>query len=190
MTTPQPPLARAEALSRQILLSAGLGFFAMVVGSVLSGILIGAVWQASHGSKSVWPLLVVQLVTMRAWVWAVLPAMAYATGLIARLQPRRAAVIAVLTGEAFSLMVRVAGGGLEGLKRHWLEMLMWLLTSLGGMWLTYRAIMRARSVVERRQERVAEIAKNNRAEYEYFRQEAERLGELPTHDDKKPPAQE
>jgi hypothetical protein len=166
------------------LLLVGLGFLAMVLGTIGSGIMVSLVWQGLQGSGRSWPLIAVHLVSMRMWVWLVLPALAYGAARVLPLRPWRAAAVTVTTGELFSLAFRVAGTGVEGLYRHWLELLLWVATSAAGLWLTARAVEKARAAFALSQTRATAQAQARAAEYAHFRQEAERLAEA--HESKPP----
>lgn len=176
------PLVRAETAARQLLLLMGLGFLAMVIGTVASGVIVNAVWQGVHGRGASWLLFTVHALSMRMWVWLVLPALAYGAGRVLVLRPWRTAAVTVTTGEVFSLAFRIAGSGLEGLYRHWFEMLLWVATSGAGVWLTARAVEKARGTaaqVQANRQALATLhAEANQAQYEHFQQEAKRLAEV------------
>ncbi|MBX7117158.1 MAG: hypothetical protein K1X64_22770 [Myxococcaceae bacterium] len=167
--------AKAEGVTRRLLLQVGLGFLAMVVGTVISGTLVSAVWQTMHGSANTWPLVLAQLLGARMWVWLVLPALAYAAARVVPLKPWPTAGVAVATGELFSLSLRLIVYGFEGLYQ-W-ESLLWLVTSALGLWLTSRAIEKSRQAVAVSGARAAAKAEAAQVEYEHFKKEAARLAE-------------
>lgn len=179
MNSAPPPtrFANAEKVTRRVLLQLGLGFFAMVLGTVMSGMLVGTVWQTLQGSTRTWPLVLAQVLSARMWVWLVLPALAYAIARVVALKPLQTAAVAVATGEIFSLTLRLIVGGFEGLYRDKWESLLWLGTGAAGVWLTARAIEKSRQAVAAAQVRASAKAEAMQAEYAHFKKEAERLSE-------------
>jgi hypothetical protein len=156
----------------------GLGFLALVLGSVLAG---GLGMRLSARVEALPFAALVQLIGLAVrnfWVLVVLPLLCYGAARVLELRPWSTALGAALTGQSFLLAIEFVRNGLEGwVERGWLATaLEW--GALGvGVVLSQRAVVRGRAAAGKQAEQAQQQAAARKDEYDEFLREAERAGE-------------
>lgn len=180
MSTP-PKKALLEPLRvrvRRAQFIVGLGFLALVMGSVLSV----ALALRLMGRVDALPAGVLRfglaLVLEKLWVLAVLPVLCYGAARIIELRPWTTALGAAFTGQMFLLALEFVREGVDGwLERGWLVTAVeWGVTAVGVV-LSQRAVVRGRADAGKQAEQAQQQAAARKDEYAEFLREAERAGE-------------
>jgi hypothetical protein len=156
----------------------GLGFLALVMGSVLAGDL-GVRLSVRLESLPLQSLVyVIGLAVRNLWVLGVLPLLCYGAARVLELRPWSTALGAAMTGQAFLLAIEFVRNGVEGwVERGWLATaLEWGVLGVGVV-LSQRAVVRGRAAAEKQTERAQQQAAARKDEYAEFLREAERAGE-------------
>jgi hypothetical protein len=163
---------------RRLQFTVGLGFLALVLGSVLS-VALTLRLTGRIDALPVWGLrLIAALVLEKLWVLAVLPLLCYGAGRIIELRAWPTALGAAFSGQLFVLALEFVRDGVDGWWEHG-----WLISSLrwglfaGGVVLSQRAVLRGRADAAKQAERAQRQAEARKDEYAEFLQEAERAGE-------------
>ncbi len=169
------PLDALRTRVRRFQLVVGMGFLSVVIGALLAGKLYLAL-SALAGAPLVVRLLLNGLIST-FWAWLVLPPTAYALARVIDLRPWPTALGAIATGLVFMLGVQVVGGGLESLGEQLGPNLVRLAFTAAGAFLTRVAIQRSRAAALRVEAQAKEKAAANKAQYDTFAQEAQRLAE-------------
>jgi hypothetical protein len=156
----------------------GLGFLALVLGSVLSVALtlrLGVRVQA----LPFWFLrFLIAMVLENLWVLVLLPVLCHGAARIVELRPLSTALGATLTGQLFVLALDFVRGGVGlWLEDGGLALGMKLVAVAAGVGLSHQAIARGRAAADLRQQRARQQAASRQGEYEAFLREAERDGE-------------
>ncbi|MBI3182478.1 MAG: hypothetical protein HYZ28_10065 [Myxococcales bacterium] len=160
---------------RRLQLTVGLGFAAVVVGSIVSASLTGWLGPLVRQAGSAWLAIFAHALVSRLWVYGVLPGLCYASARAFDLRPWRTAIGSALTGEVFVVGVNLATGGMEEPFRNWLDLSLRLLSLAAGVVLGRWAVLKGRSAAQRAHERAAQAAEARKAQYEEFAAEAARL---------------
>ena len=156
----------------------GLGFLALVMGSVLAGDL-GVRLSVRLESLPFQSLVyVIGLAVRNLWVLAVLPLLCYGAARVLELRPWSTALGAALTGQAFLLAIEFVRNGVEGwVERGWVATgLEWGVVGVGVV-LSQRAVVRGRAAAGKQTEQAQQQAAARKDEYAEFLREAERAGE-------------
>lgn len=163
---------------RRLQFTGGLGFLALVLGSMLSV----ALSQRLSTRIQALPLeglrLVVGVTIQKLWVLGVLPVLCYGAARVVELRPWPTAIGGMLSGQVFLLALEFVQNGIDGwVERGWLfAALEWGVLGLG-VWITQRAVARGRADVAKQAERAQQQASSRKDEYAEFLQAAEREGE-------------
>jgi hypothetical protein len=154
----------------------GLGFLALVIGSVFTG---SFVLRLHNRAQDLPFLLYLPLIVLLSniWVLGVLPLLSYGAARVLELRPMSTAVGAVVTGQVFVLAVRSASGGLESLWSGWLSFLLQAAALAGGVVLTYRSVVQGRNAAAQSASKAQAQAEAKKDEYLEFLREAERGAE-------------
>lgn len=156
----------------------GLGFLALVLGSVLAGSL--GVRLSARLESLPWQGLVyvIGLAVRNLWVLGVLPLLCYGAARVLELRSWSTAVGAAMTGQAFLLAIEFVRNGVEGwVERGWVATAVeWGVLGVGVV-LSQRAVVRGRAAAETQTERAQQQAAARKDEYAEFLREAERAGE-------------
>ena len=163
---------------RRIQFTVGLGFLALVVGSVLTGSLS----LRLGGRVGVLPSWLIDFVLAPAlrhlWALAVLPVLCYGAARIIELRPWATALGAAATGLCFTLAVELTTHGVDGWLAAGGLSLVWEGGVIaGGVVLSQRAIVRGRAEAGRQEQQARQQASARQDEYAEFLREAERAGE-------------
>ncbi len=175
-TKPQKILDPLRVRIRRFQFIMGLGFIALVVGSVFTGSFIPRLYDRAQDLPSgLYVPLVVALSNL--WVLAVLPVMSYGAARVLELRPMSTAVGAAFTGQFFVLAVQTASGGLESLWSGWMPLVLQVAAFFGGVLLTYRSVVQGRAAAAQATAKAQTQAEARKAEYAEFLREAERGAE-------------
>ncbi|QRK04966.1 hypothetical protein JQX13_32780 [Archangium violaceum] len=163
---------------RRLQFIVGLGFLALVVGSVLSSALTMRLIGRVDALSLTVLRFAIALGLQNLWVLVVLPLLCYGAARVVELRPWSTALGAAFTGQLFLLALEFVQAGVDG----WVER-GWLLTALqwgvfaGGVVLSQRAVVRGRAAAGLRAEQARQQADARKDEYAEFLREAERAGE-------------
>jgi len=154
----------------------GLGFIALVIGSVFTGSFTLRVYERAQDLPYIlYVLLAVVLANL--WLLGVLPLLAYGAARVLELRPMSTAVGAAFTGQFFVMAVQTASGGTEALWNGWLPLAMQVAVFFGGVLLTYRSVLQGRAAAAKGAAQVQAKAEARKSEYDEFLREAERSAE-------------
>jgi hypothetical protein len=162
-----------RARVRRLQFTVGLGFLALVLGSVLS-VALTLRLTGRIEALPVWGLrLAVALVLEKLWVLAVLPLLCYGASRILVLRPWPTALGAACSGQLFLLALELVRDGVDGGWEHG-----WLSTSLrwglfaAGVVLSQRAVLWGRADAAKQSEHAQQQAEARKDEYAEFLREA------------------
>jgi len=173
---PQPVPLRVRL--RRLQFTTGLGFLALILGSIVSVGLSQRLAGRVQALPSDWLRFAIGLGVQKLWVLAVLPALCYGAARVIELRPLPTALGAALSGQVFILALEFVQDGIDG----WVERggvllgLEWAVFALG-VWLSQYAVTRGRAAAGTREVQVRERASVRADEYAEFLREAERAGE-------------
>jgi hypothetical protein len=155
----------------------GLGFLALMVGSMVSVSLAYRLSTRIEDLPGELPRLLIGTLLQNLWVLAALPLLAYGAARILELKPLSTALGAALSGEFFVLSLDFVRDGLEGLWDGWVGAVLRLLSFALGVFLSYRAVVSGRAASARTAAAALARAEAQKAEYAEFLREAEKGGE-------------
>ncbi len=154
----------------------GLGFIALVIGSVFTGSFTHRVVERAQDLPDfLYALLAVVLANL--WVLGVLPLLCYGAARVLELRPMSTALGAAFTGQFFVMAVQTASSGVEGLWTGWLPFALQVAAFFGGVLLSYRSVIQGRAAAEKGAQKVKAQAESRKSEYDEFLREAERAAE-------------
>jgi hypothetical protein len=156
----------------------GLGFLALVMGTLLTG----ALSLRLSGRVEALPSWVIDFllapVLRHLWALAVLPVLCYGAARIIELRPWSTALGAAATGLCFTLAIEFISNGVEGwLAAGGLSLVLEWGVIAGGVVLGKRAVVRGRADAGKQQQQAQQQASARKDEYDEFLREAERAGE-------------
>lgn len=156
----------------------GLGFLALVLGSVLAGSLGVRLAPRLEAMSSQGLVYVIGLAVRNLWVLGVLPLLCYGAARVLELRSWSTAVGAAMTGQAFLLAIEFVRNGVEGwVERGWpVTAVEWGVLGVGVV-LSQRAVVRGRAAAAKQTEQAQQQASARKDEYAEFLREAERAGE-------------
>jgi len=163
---------------RRFQFTVGLGFLALILGSIvsvaLSQRLIGRVQALPFG----YARFAIGLGVQNLWVLVVLPVLCYGAARILELRPLSTALGAALTGEFFLIALQFVQDGIDGwVERGWVILSMEGAVFALGVWFAHRAIQWGRGDAARQAEQARQRATSRKDVYAEFLREAERAGE-------------
>ncbi len=163
---------------RRLQFIAGLGFLALVLGTLLTS----ALSLRLSGRIGVLPSWLIEFViapgVRHLWVLAVLPVLCYGAARVIELRPWTTVLGAAATGLLFTLAIEFTSNGLDGWRaRGGLSLVLEWGVVAGGVVLSQRAVVRGRADAGRQAEQAQWQAAAREDEYARFLQEAERAGE-------------
>jgi hypothetical protein len=163
---------------RRFQLIVGLGFLALVLGSMLSVALTLRLSVRVQALPFDFLRLLIAVALENLWVLGVLPVLCYGAARILELRPLPTALGAALSGQAFLFALEFVRDGVDGLLGHgWLATLLELGAFAAGVVLSHRTVLRAREAVRLGQERALQQAAARKQEYAEFLRQAEQAGE-------------
>lgn len=158
------------------MLLVGSGVLAFVVGGlVMSGLSVrlGERVGPLGDGLAAW---LVQWVLVRTWLWAVLPLIGWAGGRFLDFAPRSFSLTAVLSGEAFGLLLATASDGLDWVLGSPADLAARAVTLAAGVGLAFWSVGRGLAAAADAQA-VADVeAEKRKAEYAEFLARAEGKG--------------
>lgn len=163
---------------RRIQFTVGLGFLALVIGTVLT-LSLSLRLTGRVGALPSWLIdFLIAPVLRHLWVLAVLPVLCYGAARVIELKPWSTAIGAAATGLCFTLAIEFTSSGIEGwLAAGGLSLLLELGVVAGGVVLSQRAVVRARASASKQETKAQEQASARKDEYAEFLREAELAGE-------------
>jgi hypothetical protein len=160
----------------------GLGFVALLLGSILAGYIHQRIGYRLEGTSFVLRWVVSRLL-QRMWILGVLPLAAYGVARIVPLKPWTTGIGAALTGEVLLGVLNVLATGGEMTVADGVTT---VVTLAGGValtaWSVKRGIAAAAAVTETR----VRAAEAKKSEYDAFAKEAQRLAERNAGEPAKP----
>ena len=162
----------------RILFTGGLGFVALILGSMLSATLYLRFAVRVDSLPFAFLRLLLHVVRGNLWVLLVLPLLCYGASRIVELRPWSTAVGAALSSRLFLLTVEFVSAGVDGwVERGWVVALVeWSVFAVGVV-LCHRAVLKGRADASRQAEKTQAQASTKQDEYAEFLREAERAGE-------------
>lgn len=175
MTTEQQPsaFARAESGSRQVVLQIGLGVVAFVLGSVMSSGAAARIAERVGPIESEAAAWAFHWLFERLWLFTAVPLFGYAAGRFTQVAPVRFTLVAVLSGETFSVLLITGINGFDYLVEDWANVVARLVTLFLGMLLTAHAVKLGRESATEDQLEADAVAERRKAEYAAFLAAAE-----------------
>lgn len=167
-------LDNVRASVRRFQLTIGLGFAAIVIGTIFSGSLMMRLAPRLAAIDSDVVSLISVVFIRRLWILVALPVLAYGFARIIDLKPVQTAVGAAMTGELFQLAIDLITGGNTTMLDHVTR----VVTAVLGVGITMFAVKSARSYEAQRSAAAQKAAQSKKSEYEEFTKEAERLAAL------------
>ncbi|WP_375772215.1 hypothetical protein NR798_15440 [Archangium gephyra] len=163
---------------RRVQFTVGLGFLALVIGTMLTS----AVWLRLMGRVEALPSWAIDYilapVLRHLWVLAVLPVLCYGAARIIELRPWATALGAAATGLCFTLAIEFIGNGVDGwLASGGLALVVELGLVAGGVVLSQRSVVRGRADAGKQQTQAQQQASARQDEYAEFLRDAEVAGE-------------
>ncbi|WP_232293390.1 hypothetical protein [Stigmatella aurantiaca] len=155
----------------------GLGFLALMIGSVVSVSLAYRLSTRVEDLPGELPRLVIGIVLQNLWVLGALPLLCYGAARILELKPLSTSLGAALSGEFFVLSLDFVRDGMEGLWSGWEAAVLRLLAFSAGVFLSHRAVAKGRAASARTAAAAQARAEAQKAEYLEFLREAEKGGE-------------
>ena len=175
-TKPPKILDPLRVRIRRFQFTMGLGFIALVVGSVFTGSFTHRVIERAQDLPYFFYVLLA-VVLANLWVLGVLPLLCYGAARVLELRPMSTALGAAFTGQFFVMAVQTASSGVEGLWTGWLPFSMQVAAFFGGVLLSYRSVLQGRAAAAKGAEQVKAQAESRKSEYDEFLREAERAAE-------------
>jgi signal transduction histidine kinase len=171
-------LSPLRARIRRFLFNTGLGFLALVSGSLL-GVALTLRLSVRVQALPFWFLrFVIAVVLENLWVLVLLPVLCYGAARVIELRPLSTALGAALFGELFVLSLDfVRDGAGPWLEDGGLSLGAELGALAVGVALSHRAVTRGRAEAHQRQSLAQAKAASRKDEYDAFLREAERAGE-------------
>ncbi|WP_257457967.1 hypothetical protein [Archangium lipolyticum] len=179
MSTPKKAvLEPLRVRLRRLQFTVGMGFLALVLGSMLSVALTLRLSERVQALDFAPLQYAIALLVENLWVLAVLPLLCYGSARIIELRPWPTALGTALTGQFFILALDFARDGVDGwLERGWLRTVLEWAVFAGGVVLSRQAVVRGRAHAHKQGERAQQQAAAKTDEYAEFLREAERAGE-------------
>jgi hypothetical protein len=175
-TKPPKILDPLRVRLRRLQFTMGVGFIALVIGSVFTSSFTHRVYERAQDLPYfLYVLLVVVLSNL--WVLGVLPVLCYGAARVLEIRPMSTALGAAFTGQFFVMAVQTASSGVEGLWGGWLAFSMQVAVFFGGVALSYRSVVQGRAAAAKGAANVQAKAEARKSEYEEFLREAEKAGE-------------
>ena len=168
MTTEQhapSAFAKAESGSRAAVLQIGLGVVAFILGSVMSAGAGARIAERLGPLETAWGAYLFRWVFDRLWLFAVMPFFGYAVGRFTEFKPTRFALVSILSGETFSILLISAINGFEYLTNDRYDLLARVVTLFLGMVVTARAVQAGRDAADQAQVEANVVAEKRKAEY-------------------------
>lgn len=163
---------------RRIQFTVGLGFLALVIGTVLTGALSLRL-SSRVGALPSWLIdFFLAPVLRHLWALAVLPVLCYGAARVIELRPWATALGAAATGLCFTLAIEFTSNGIDGwLANGGLSLVLEWGVIAAGVVLGKRAVTRGRADANRQEKQAQQQASARKDEYAEFLREAEREGE-------------
>jgi hypothetical protein len=163
---------------RRVQLMLAVGFFAMIVGMLITSAISNRLEQRPHQAWSWITGMVLYALIVRLWCWAVLPSCCYLLARVVPVSRRGLPVGAALVGEGAHQIAIWLGPWGMGLYQSRPEIAVVHLVTLAlGILLSMRAITTAQSAVAREQEKAKVSAQARADEYAAMLRESEKLAE-------------
>jgi hypothetical protein len=162
----------------RVLFTGGLGFIALVLGSVLSATLYMRFAVRIDALPFALLRLIAHVVRGNLWLLVVLPLLCYGASRIIELRAWSTALGAALTARFFLLTVEFVSAGVDGwVERGWVVALVEWSVFAAGVVLCHRAVLRGRTDAGSQAQKAQVQASEKKDEYAEFLREAERAGE-------------
>lgn len=163
---------------RRIQFTVGLGFLALVVGTVLTSA-VSLRLAGRVGALPAWAIeLLLAPLLRHLWALAALPVLCYGAARIIELSPWGTAIGAALTGLCFTLAIEFTSNGVDGwMASGGLSLLAELAVVAGGVVITKRSVVRGRADAGKQQAQAQQQASSRQDEYAEFLRDAELAGE-------------
>ncbi|MFL5350271.1 MAG: hypothetical protein ACJ8AT_36310 [Hyalangium sp.] len=175
----QPPkvLDSLRVRVRRLQFIVGLGFFSLVLGSVLTVNLTVRLSARVQALESDSLRLLLAVLLEHLWILGVLPLLCYGAARILELKPLSTALGAAFSGEIFVVALYFVRDGVDGLWAGWFYTALRLIAIAAGVLLSFRAVTRGRAAAAESAAKAQAQAQARKAEYVEFLREAERGAE-------------
>lgn len=160
--------ARAESGARQFVMQLGLGVVAFIGGSLLSAGIAARFAERVGPVESEWAALVLQVLFERMWLFLAAPFFGYLIGRFTEQPAVRFALVSVLAGETFSVLLVSGMNGFDYLIMDTTALGARGATLLVGLLLTHRLALVGRSEAAEAQAEADAEAAARKAEYAAF----------------------
>lgn len=177
MSAKKRPLDPLRVRIRRFQFIVCLGFLSLVLGAWLSSSLAMRLSQRLIELPSVSLRLLVGVLLEELWVLAALPLLCYGAARIAELRPLTTSVGGALAGEVFVLALDFAREGTLWPSGGWRVNVLRAVAFGSGIFLSYRAVERARAASAQLASEARAKAEAKKSEYDDFLREAEAAGE-------------
>ncbi|MCE9668009.1 hypothetical protein LY474_09315 [Myxococcus stipitatus] len=154
----------------------GLGFLALIGGSILSVALTLRLAQRIQALPSTMLRELVAILLGNLWVLGVLPMLCYGAARVMELRPWKTAAGAALSGTAFLLFMSFAQGGVGALWDGGMGSVFNVVAFGVGIALSARAVKLGRSAAEAQSQKSQSKSEERKSEYEEFLRAAEQGG--------------
>jgi len=154
----------------------GLGFLALIGGSILSVALTLRLAQRIQALPSTLLRELVAILLGNLWVLGVLPLLCYGAGRVMELRPWKTAAGAALSGTAFLLFMSFAQGGVGALWDGGVGSVFNVAAFGVGVALSARAVKLGRAAAELQSQKSQRKSEERKSEYEEFLRAAEQGG--------------
>ncbi|XXF80293.1 hypothetical protein P2318_11215 [Myxococcaceae bacterium GXIMD 01537] len=155
----------------------GLGFFALMLGSVLSGSLVMRLSHRLQALPGNALRTLVGVVLEELWVLLALPLLCYAAARVVELNPLSTGLGAALSGQTFVVALQFVRDGEPWASGGWRVDLLRFVAFAVGIALSVRAVKQARAANQQREDSTRAQAAGRKEEYDAFLRDAERAGE-------------
>ena len=163
---------------RRLQFTGGLGFLALVLGSMLSVALSQRMSTRLQALPFDGLRLVLALGIQKLWLLLVLPMLCYGAARVVELRPWPTALGDALSGQAFLVALEFVQNGVEGwVERGWVYAALEVGLLGLGVWITQWAVARGRADVAAQEQQTRQKASARKDEYAEFLQAAERGGD-------------
>jgi hypothetical protein len=167
----KPPSAfkRAEASTRRLMLSLGLGMVSVFIGAVITVHTVDLLLPLVNQNANL--LFVLSILIERLWHWFVLSAFGYFAGRVLRVEPRSFAFVSSVSGETFSFLILMAMSGIESMNGS--DFATRAIGFLVGLFLVTQATRIGLKHASKTDQQALDRAKETKAEYDAFLKAAE-----------------
>nr|WP_246357190.1 hypothetical protein [Pyxidicoccus fallax] len=154
----------------------GLGFLALIGGSIIGGSLRMRLSVRLSALPFEWLALVLDSALANFWLLGALPLICYGAARVVEVRPWSTALGSAMTGSVFLLAISTVQSGLDGLWGVGLRPVLNVAAFVLGVVLSTRAVKLGRDAAAKQVEKTREKAQERKSEYDEFLRAAEAGG--------------